>query len=111
VTKTQPSETHTTIASLPQVVLALILGPHNLPDPIDLARFLVVNRAMRDAVKATWRQVREMNAWRAEELGCLGTLKHLYSRGRLIWTHSLCSTAARSGQLEVLRWARANGAP
>ena len=111
VTERQPSNARQPISSLPFDVINLILNPENLPDAIDLARLRVVNRAMRDAMTATGREMKEMNELNAVNLGCLSTLKHLHSRGHLERKEWLCMFAARSGQLEVLRWARANGCP
>jgi hypothetical protein len=109
VTERQPSNARQPISSLPFDVINLILNPENLPDAIDLARLRVVNRAMRDAMTATGREMKEMNELNAVNLGCLSTLKHLHSRGHLERKEWLCMFAARSGQLEVLQWARANG--
>ena len=109
VTERQPSNARQPISSLPFDVINLILNPENLPDAIDLARLRVVNRAMRDAMTATGREMKEMNELDAVNLGCLSTLKHLHSRGHLERKEWLCMFAARSGQLEVLQWARANG--
>ena len=111
VTERQPSNARQPISSLPFDVINLILNPENLPDAIDLARLRVVNRAMRDAMTATGREMKEMNELDAVNLGCLSTLKHLHSRGHLERKEWLCMFAARSGQLEVLQWARANGCP
>jgi len=109
VTERQPSNARQPISSLPFDVINLILNPENLPDAIDLARLRVVNRTMRDAMTATGREMKEMNELDAVNLGCLSTLKHLHSRGHLERKEWLCMFAARSGQLEVLQWARANG--
>jgi len=108
-TERQPSNARQPISSPPFDVINLILNPENLPDAIDLARLRVVNRAMRDAMTATGRELKEMNELDAVNLGCLSTLKHLHSRGHLERKEWLCMFAARSGQLEVLQWARANG--
>ena len=56
---TQQFDAQTPIMSLPQDVMNLILSDENLPDPNDLSRLRSVNRAMRDAVAATGREIME----------------------------------------------------
>ena len=47
----------------------------------------------------------------AAERGCLGTLKHQHSRGRLEEIYFLCLAAARYRQHEILQWQREKGCP
>ena len=89
----------------------------------DLARLRAVSCAMRDAVDATGREVKELNALEAAEIGCISVLERLHQNGLLSTpeiTHvpfpasinvpdvgQLYRVTARSGQLEVLKWLRA----
>ena len=84
---------------------------------------------MRDAVAATGHRVRGVGVKAAVRLGYLSTLKHLHRQGRLhvysegslqksltgkiheIEATVLHQEAAAKGQLEVLKWLRANGCP
>ena len=84
---------------------------------------------MRDAVAATGHRVRGVEVKAAVRLGYLSTLKHLHRQGRLhvnsegslqkcftgkiheIEATVLHQEAAAKGQLEVLKWLRANGCP
>ena len=88
-----------------------------------------MSRAMRDAVAATGHRVRGVEVKAAVRLGYLSTLKHLHRQGRLhvnsegslqkcftgkiheIEATVLHQEAAAKGQLEVLKWLRANGCP
>ena len=107
---TQQTDAPTPILCLHQDVLIVqILG--KLPDPIDLARVRAMSRAMRDAVAATVREIKEVSEEDAAMLGYLSTLKHLHSRGRLERKEILCAVAARNGQLEVLKWLRGEWVP
>ena len=107
-TATHDSSTQQAFPGLPQeVVVTHILRADT--DPIVLARLRAVNRAMRDAVDAVDMKgllVEELSAEKAEERGCLDTLKHKLQKGRL---ENVCTSAARHGQLEVLQWWRATG--
>ena len=66
---------------------------------------------MRDAVASTDRAIKEHTSMEAAERGCLGTLKHQHSRGRLEEIYFLCLAAARYGQHEILQWQREKGCP
>ena len=108
-TETQQPDAQT-LSSLPIHVMNKLLGPDNLPDPLDLARLRTVNRAMRDAVKARGRTIHELDTETAVELECFSALQRMHRRGSL--NKSLvCKCAATYGQLDVLKWARANGCP
>ena len=94
------------------LVVADILRSEALRDPLLLARLRAVNHAMRSAVAVTGREVKNPgNDADAAELGCLSTLKHRQSRGRLTRREYLCQAAARVGNLEELKALRANGTP
>tara|TARA_B110000503_G_C7168829_1_gene423282 strand:- start:4505 stop:5293 length:789 start_codon:yes stop_codon:yes gene_type:complete len=124
--------TQEAIPGLPKdVVVTHILGAFD--DPIYLAHLLAVSSAMRDAVAATGRQVEEVSDEKAAELGYLSTLKSKLRRGCLSLSYDLkdagletfdvflamnykgekdlCGSAAKEGQLEVLKWLRENGCP
>ena len=66
---------------------------------------------MRDAVAATGHVVEEMTGRVAAGLGYLSTLKHLHRQGRLELSENLLQEAAKTGQLEVMKWLHANGCP
>ena len=121
-------ETQSAIPGLSDdVVTAHVLG--RIKDPTDLAELRAVSRAMRDAVAATGHRVRGVEVKAAVRLGYLSTLKHLHRQGRLrvysegslqksltgkiheIEATVLHQEAAAKGQLEVLKWLRANGCP
>ena len=93
-----------------EVVVTHILGSDNLPNPADLARLRAVNHAMRDAVEATGREIKELNFESTVALGCLSVVQRLHRQGRLE-KRVVCECAAKYGHLEVLQWARANGCP
>ena len=116
-------------AALPaHILITHILSSRNLPDPSDLARLRAVSREMRDAVVATGRRVYELNAENAIHFGELSGMRLLHQRGDLDQrvdlddgdedyndpnddTFSLCTFAAKLGQLEVLKWLRENDSP
>jgi hypothetical protein len=103
-------ETQSAIPGLSDdVVTAHVLG--RIKDPTDLAVLRAVSRAMRDAVAATGHVVEEMTGRVAAGLGYLSTLKHLHRQGRLELSENLLQEAAKTGQLEVVKWLRANGWP
>ena len=102
------------------LVVEHILRSENFDDPSDLARLPVVSRAMRDAVAATGLRFADMDMFDAAKFGCLATVKRLLRRcGAFILfvgdeilslnKRCLCAEAAKSGQLALLKWARANG--
>ena len=91
-----------------QIVISLIFRSDNLA-AIDLEQLRVVSRRLCVAVDATGRHIEQLNSHQAVACGCVGTLIHLKSRGRLTHTRLLCKYAARGGQLETLKWAHANG--
>ena len=93
-----------------EVVVTHILGSDNLPNPADLARLRAVNHAMRDAVEATGREIKELNFESTVALGCLSVVQRLHRQGRLE-KRVVCECAAKYGHLEVLQWAHANGCP
>ena len=113
VTEAQQSDAQEAIPGLPDhLVVTHVLGSEVLRDPLLLARLRAVSHAMRSAVAETGREVRDPGSdIQAVELGCLSTLKHRQSRGRLSHQEYLCRTAARGGHLEKLQEFRANGRP
>ena len=71
---TNNSDSTEAFSCLPlEVVVTHILSADSLPDPIDLARLSAVSRAMRAAVKATGRKIKEHLDWEAAKLGYLST--------------------------------------
>ena len=100
-------------AALPVHILTThVLSSRNLPDPSDLARLRAVSREMCDAVAATGRAVYELGAKKAIQLGDLSALQLIHQRGFLDDVfNSLCTWAAEEGQLEILKWLRANDFP
>ena len=103
-------ETQSAIPGLSDdVVLCHVLG--RIKDPTDLAILRAVSRAMRDAVAATGHPVEETTWETAAGLGYLRTLKHLHQQGRLELSENLLQEAAKTGQLEVMKWLHANGCP
>ena len=108
---------------LNDIVTTFVFRSDFLPDTRDLARLRAVSCAMRDAVDATGREVKELNALEAAEIGCISVLERLHQNGLLSppeITHvpfpassnvvdvgQLYRVTARSGQLEVLKWLRA----
>ena len=103
-------ETQSAIPGLSDdVVICHVLG--RIKDPTDLAILRAVSRAMRDAVAATGHPVEETTWETAAGLGYLRTLKHLHQQGGLNLYNVLPMKAAKTGQLEVLQWLRANACP
>ena len=103
-------ETQSAIPGLSDdVVICHVLG--RIKDPTDLAILRAVSRAMRDAVAATGHPVEETTWETAAGLGYLSTLKHLHQQGRLELSENLLQEAAKTGQLEVMKWLHANGCP
>ena len=101
-------------AALPaHVLITHVLSSGNLPDPSDLARLRAVSREMRDAVAATGREVYELGAEKAIELGDLSGMQLLHQRGDLDdeLSDGLCTLAAEAGQHEILKWLRENDFP
>eukprot|EP00230_Micromonas_polaris_P008967 CAMPEP_0117645366 /NCGR_PEP_ID=MMETSP0802-20121206/11508_1 /TAXON_ID=38833 /ORGANISM="Micromonas sp., Strain CCMP2099" /LENGTH=190 /DNA_ID=CAMNT_0005450733 /DNA_START=85 /DNA_END=655 /DNA_ORIENTATION=+ len=94
------------IPGLPDhLVVEHVLRSEVLRDPILLARLRAVSHAMRSAVAATGREVKNPGYdFEAAKLGFRSTLKHRQSRGRLSRRESLCEAAARSGRLAVGPW-------
>ena len=66
---------------------------------------------MRGAVTATGRQVKELDAYDAVELGCVSAVERLQRGGRLLKKQHLCQAAARSGNLEKLKQFRRDRFP
>ena len=103
-------ETQSAIPGLSDdVVICHVLG--RIKDPTDLAILRAVSRAMRDAVAATGHPVEETTWETAAGLGYLRTLKHLHQQGGLNLYNVLPMKAAKTGQLEVMKWLHANGCP
>ena len=103
-------ETQSAIPGLSDdVVICHVLG--RIKDPTDLAILRAVSRAMRDAVAATGHPVEETTWENAAGLGYLRTFKHLHQQGRLELLENLLQEAAKTGQLEVMKWLHANGCP
>ena len=110
-------------AALPvHILITHVLSSGNLPDPSDLARLRAVSREMRDAVAVTGREVYELKAWKAIQLGDISGMQLLHHRGDLdelmhqgsVLVNdyiSLCTLAAKEEQLEILRWLRENDFP
>lgn len=105
------------IPGLPlDIVVTHVIGFVNLPDMKDLARFRAVSRSMCDAVASTGRQVKYFSTHTRNTQthlvmrcrGSQGALQELHDRSRLC-VQIVCLNAAEGGQLDVLRWARANG--
>ena len=93
------------------VVITHILRTEHFDDPADLARLPAVSRAMRDAVAATGLECEDLGEDQAVKLGCVSAVRRLQLAGHLTRQELLCKAAARSGQLEVLKWLRAGGCP
>ena len=103
-------ETQSAIPGLSDdVVICHVLG--RIKDPTDLAILRAVSRAMRDAVAATGHRVKMATWEHATRFGYLSTLKHRHQQGRLELSEYLLQLAAETGQLEVVKWLRANGCP
>ena len=67
---------------------------------------------MRDAVAATGREVYDLGAEKAIQLGDLSGMQLMLVRDDLDDDpNRLCRLAAEEGQLEILKWLRANGCP
>ena len=81
-----------------------------IPSNEKLERFASYTDALRDAL-GELRRVKELSPDEAAERGCLSTLRSLHRRGHAELTADLCASAARGGQFEVLKWARANECP
>jgi hypothetical protein len=108
---------------LNDIVTTIVFRSDFLPDTRDLARLRAVSCAMRDAVDATGREVKELKALEAAEIGCISVLERLHQNGLLsppvhvpfpasstynvFDVGHLYSVTARSGQLEVLKWLHA----
>ena len=106
-------DTGDAFAALPvHILITHVLSSRNLPDPSDLARLRAVSREMRDAVAATGRRVYKLGALEAINFGDLSGMQLLHQRDDLddIF-NSLCMCAAEEGQLEILKWLRANDFP
>jgi hypothetical protein len=103
-----------TFEDIPRDIKNEILGEAKLPDPVDRALVRAVSRSMRDAVDATGRDIEKLNTStecrRAAELGWLSTLKNRLRRG-ILDKPGVCTSAARGGHLEIVKWARENGCP
>ena len=138
-TRVDTAAARTDIWSVPREVLSThILSSEFLPEPGDLGRLRAVSHAMRDAVDATGREIKEVSDKEAAKLGHVSLLKDRHRRGVLEderitcaaaarkgdleelkalradewpWDTRTCLFAARGGQLETLKWARANGCP
>ena len=60
---------------------------------------------------ATGREIKKLSDKDAANLGYLSLLKDRHTRGVLQNKRYLCDAAARSGQLEELKWTREKGCP
>jgi hypothetical protein len=85
------------------LVVEHILRSEYFDDPIDLARLLVVSRAMSDVVKDSGLWFKELNEEEAVEYGRVSVVKRLHRQGRLKSVDSVCHAAVRSGKLEELQ--------
>ena len=102
---------------LDDIVVTHVLSSAYFDDPADLAQLRLVSRGMRDAVAATGRRVKDMDIYESAKIGCVATAKRLLRRRDKSALRSindfdracLCAKAAKSGQLELLKWARAYG--
>ena len=111
-TPTSVVKTQAAIPGLPDhLVVAHMIRSEYFDDPADLARLPAVSHAMNDAVAATGRQFKELDARKAMQLGCLSAVERLQRRGILQHQEYLCHAAARSGQLEELKLLRENDCP
>ena len=64
------------ISSLPREVLSThVLSSDFLPEPADLGRLRAVSHAMRNAVDATGREIKEVSDKEAAKLGYVSLLK------------------------------------
>ena len=104
------SDASDAFVALPVHILTThVLTSGNLPDPSDLARLRAVSREMRDAVAATGREVYDLGAEKAIQLGDLSGMQLMLVRDDLDDDpNRLCRLAAEEGQLEILKWLRAN---
>ena len=137
--RTRRPEAPDLFSSLPlDVISTHILRSDFLPETGDLGRLRAVSKRMRDAVDATGREIKNLSNAEAAELGDVSLLKDRHSRGLLgdeyllcaaaarngdlkelkalradkwPWNEGTCANAAYGGHLEVLKWARENGAP
>ena len=66
---------------LNDIVTTFVFRSDFLPDTRDLARLRAVSCAMRDAVDATGREVKELKALEAAEIGCISVLERLHQNG------------------------------
>ena len=102
---------------LDDIVVTHVLSSAYFDDPADLAQLRLVSRGMRHAVAATGRRVEDMDIYESVKIGCVATAKRLLRRRDKSALRSindfdracLCAKAAKSGQLELLKWARAYG--
>jgi hypothetical protein len=120
-TTNQPHAGQAIPGLLNDIVTTIVFRSDFLPDTRDLARLRAVSCAMRDAVDATGREVKELTALEAAEIGCISVLERLHQNGHLslptavppqnsahvVDVDLLYRVTARSGQLEVLKWLRA----
>ena len=98
--------------SLPlHLISTNILTSDFLPDPADLGRIRAVCKGLRDAVKETGREIKNLSNVEAAELGDVSLLKDRHSRGLLDDEYLLCAAAARNGDLEMLKALRADDCP
>ena len=80
-----------------------LVRSENFDDPGELAKLRAVSHAMKDAVAATGRKLKELHPLRAVRLGCFSSLARLLRGGILQHPEYLCHAAARSGQREKLK--------
>ena len=77
----QPHAVQAIPGLLNDIVTTFVFRSDFLPDTRDLARLRAVSCAMRDAVDATGREVKELKALEAAEIGCISVLERLHQNG------------------------------
>ena len=97
---------------LNDIVVTFVLKSEYFDDPADLARLIMVSKAMRDAVSGTGLRFAELDELRAVKNGYVSALhRWLRKTGYLMRMEHLCQAAARSGDLVKLKVFRVNGMP
>ena len=95
---------------LNDIVVTLVLKSEYFDDPADLARLIMVSKAMRDAVSGTGLRFAELDELRAVKNGYVSALhRWLRKTGYLMRMEHLCQAAARSGDPVKLKVFRVNG--
>ena len=100
------------IPGLPNhLVIMHVFRSEYFVDPADLAKLRAVSRAMRDAVAATGRLLKELDVEEVAMFGCLSAVERLQRGGQLQQQEFLCHAAARGGHLEKFKLLRENNTP